>query len=120
MARPELYTIDFETVYEEIIDCLNNGMTLDASMDAITDKHIMFDDEVESLFEYLKNDYQSNFILSKNENSKQSLIENILDMWLSQKQLEYIKDGWRAFYNNPLEYKDTIVIDLVKHGLELL
>lgn len=71
MARPELYTIDFETVYGEIIDCLNNGMTLDTSMDAITDKHIMFDDEVESLLEYLKNDYQVNSILSKNETTKQ-------------------------------------------------
>lgn len=52
--------------------------------------------------------------------SKQALIENILDMWLSQKQLEYIKDGWKAFYNNPMEYKDTIVIDLVKQGLSYL
>jgi hypothetical protein len=52
--------------------------------------------------------------------SKQALIENILDMWLSQKQLEYIKDGWKAFYNNPMEYKGTIVIDLVKQGLSYL
>ncbi len=52
--------------------------------------------------------------------TKQATIENILNMWLSQKQLETIKKGWRAFYDNPEIYKDTIVVDLVKHALSTI
>ena len=44
----------------------------------------------------------------------QAIIENILDMWLSQKQLEKIKEGWNAFYNDPLKYEGTIVVDMVR------
>ena len=46
--------------------------------------------------------------------NNQAIIENMLDMWLSQKQLEKIKEGWNAFYNDPLKYKVTVVIDMVK------
>jgi len=46
--------------------------------------------------------------------TKQAMIENVLDMWLSQKQLETIKEDWKAFYNDPEKYKNTIVIDMVK------
>ena len=45
--------------------------------------------------------------------NNQALIENMLDMWLSQKQLELIKEEWKAFYNNPLQYKNTIVVEMV-------
>ena len=44
----------------------------------------------------------------------QAIIENMLDMWLSQKQLEKIKEGWNAFYNDPLKYKGTVVVDMVR------
>ena len=44
----------------------------------------------------------------------QAIIENMLDMWLSQKQLEKIKEGWNAFYNDPLKYEGTIVVDIVR------
>lgn len=50
--------------------------------------------------------------------NKQTLIENILDMWLSQKQLEKIEDGWKAFYNDPLKYKGSVVIDMIKLDLQ--
>lgn len=49
--------------------------------------------------------------------NKQALIENILDMWLSQKQLEKIESGWNAFYNDPLKYKDSIVVEMVKQSI---
>ena len=49
--------------------------------------------------------------------NKQGLIENILDMWLSQKQIEMIKRDWNAFYNDPLKYKETVVVDMVKLDL---
>ncbi len=48
----------------------------------------------------------------------QSLIENVLDMWLSQKQLEKIQNGWRAFFNDPLKYKGSVVVDMVKLDLQ--
>ena len=44
----------------------------------------------------------------------QAIIENMLDMWLSQKQLEKIKEGWNAFYNDPLKYEGTIVVDMIR------
>lgn len=50
--------------------------------------------------------------------NNQALIENMLDMWLSQKQLEKIKEGWNAFYNESLKYKGTVVIDMIKLDLQ--
>ena len=50
--------------------------------------------------------------------NNQSIIENLLDMWLSQKQLEKIKTDWNAFYNDPLKYKDSVVIEMVKLALQ--
>ena len=46
--------------------------------------------------------------------NNQAIIENMLNMWLSQKQLEKIKEGWNAFYNDPLKYEGTIVVDMVR------
>lgn len=50
--------------------------------------------------------------------TKQALLENILDMWLTQKQIEAIKTGWKAFYENPMQYKNSVVVDMVKQFLE--
>lgn len=47
-----------------------------------------------------------------------AIIENMLDMWLSQKQLEKIKECWNDFYNEPLKYKGTVVIDMIKLDLQ--
>ena len=46
--------------------------------------------------------------------NNQAIIENMLDMWLSKKQLEKIKEGGNAFYNDPLKYEGTIVVDMVR------
>ena len=48
----------------------------------------------------------------------QAIMENMFDMLLSQKQLEKIKEGWNAFCNDPLKYKGTVVIDMVKLDLQ--
>ena len=50
--------------------------------------------------------------------TKQALLENVLDMWLTQKQIETIKTGWKAFYENPMQYKNSVVIDMVKQFLK--
>ena len=47
--------------------------------------------------------------------TKQALLENVLDQFLTSKQIEYIKDGWNAFYNEPLKYKNYA--DMVKQFL---
>ena len=52
--------------------------------------------------------------------NNQAIIENLLDMWLSSAQLEAIKEGWRAFYENPSAYKETIVITMVKQFIKEL
>ena len=52
--------------------------------------------------------------------NNQAIIENLLDMWLSSAQLEAIKEGWRAFYENPSAYKGTIVVTMVKQFIEEL
>lgn len=51
---------------------------------------------------------------------KLSALENVLDMWLTSSQLEYIYKEWNAFFNNPYLYANTIVIDMVKLGLSNL
>lgn len=48
---------------------------------------------------------------------KQSLIENVLGLLLSQRQLEYLKDQWHYFYNNPLEFQNTLVISMIRLDL---
>ena len=48
----------------------------------------------------------------------QALLEHVLDMWLTQKQIEHIKEGWHAFYNEPLKYKNSVVVDMVKLSLQ--
>jgi hypothetical protein len=49
--------------------------------------------------------------------TKQALLENVLDMWLTQKQLDAIEENWKAFFNNPFQYKNSVVIDMVKQFL---
>ena len=44
-------------------------------------------------------------------------LENVLEMSLTDEQVEYLKDGWKAFYDNPTMYKDSVVINMVKQGL---
>ena len=50
--------------------------------------------------------------------NKQALIENVLDMWLSFKQLETIEKDWKAFYNDPLKYKGTVIVEMIKQDLQ--
>lgn len=50
--------------------------------------------------------------------TKQALLENVMDMWLTQKQIETIKTEWKAFYENPMQYKNSVVIDMVKQFLK--
>ena len=50
--------------------------------------------------------------------TKQALLEHVLDMWLTSKQIEIIEDGWKAFYNNPMQYKNSVVVDMVKLSLQ--
>ena len=50
--------------------------------------------------------------------TKQAILENVLDMFLTSKQIEAIKNGWNAFYNEPLKYKNSVVVDMVKLSLE--
>ena len=38
--------------------------------------------------------------------TKQALLEHVLDQFLTSKQIAYIQDGWNAFYNEPLKYKN--------------
>ena len=50
--------------------------------------------------------------------TKQAILENVLDMFLTSKQIKAIEDGWKAFYNEPLQYANSIVVDMVKLSLE--
>ena len=50
--------------------------------------------------------------------TKQALLENVLDMWLTQKQIDAIETGWSAFYNDPMQYKNSVVVDMVKLFLQ--
>ena len=50
--------------------------------------------------------------------TKQSLLEHVLDMWLTQKQIDAIEKGWNEFFNNPMQYKNSVVVDMVKLFLQ--
>jgi len=50
--------------------------------------------------------------------TKQALLENVLDMFLTLKQIKAIENGWKAFYNEPLKYKNSVVVDMVKLSLQ--
>lgn len=49
---------------------------------------------------------------------KQMLLENILDMFLTSKQIKEIENGWKTFYNDPMQYKNSVVVDMVKLSLK--
>lgn len=49
--------------------------------------------------------------------TKQALLENVLDMWLTQNQIDFIRSEWKAFYENPARYNNSVVIDMVKLSL---
>ena len=49
--------------------------------------------------------------------TKQALLENVLDMFLTSKQIDAIQDGWNAFYKDPMKYKNSVVVDMVKLSL---
>lgn len=52
--------------------------------------------------------------------TKQALLENVLDMFLTKRQMDAIEKDWKVFYTDPLKYKDSVVVDLVKEyvGIE--
>ena len=50
--------------------------------------------------------------------TKQALLEYVLDMWLTQKQIDAIENGWNEFFNNPMQYKNSVVVDMVKLFLQ--
>lgn len=39
-------------------------------------------------------------------------------MFLTWKQMLYIADEWKAFYMDPLKYKNSVVVDMVKLSLD--
>ena len=52
--------------------------------------------------------------------TKQAILEHVLDMWLTTKQMDSIRIQWHAFFADPLKYKDTIVPEMVKQYLSEL
>lgn len=49
---------------------------------------------------------------------KLDLISDVLGRSISSSQQNYIYDGWRAFYNDPESFRNTVVVDLVNKGLD--
>ena len=47
-------------------------------------------------------------------------VEKVLNMTLSPEQLDDIRLQWRAFFADPLKYKDTMVPEMVKQYLSEL
>lgn len=50
-----------------------------------------------------------------NDVQRQAVIENILDLWLSQKQLAKIQKDWKGFWNDPVKYKN--LSDIVREDI---
>lgn len=49
---------------------------------------------------------------------KQQALENALGMSLTSKQIDAIEKGWNEFYTDPLKYRNSIVVDMVKLSLK--
>lgn len=45
--------------------------------------------------------------------ARQAMLENVLDRFVTFSMIEYLEKGWNDFFNDPLRYKDTIVVDMV-------
>lgn len=54
------------------------------------------------------------------DNRNQAVLENVLDIWLNNHQLEMVKTYWKAFYSDPYRYKGTEIVKLVKQFLDEL
>ena len=52
------------------------------------------------------------------ENSKAELLSDILGRSISSTDENYIYDEWRAFYNNPESFRNSVVVDMVNKGLD--
>lgn len=52
------------------------------------------------------------------EDSKAELLSDILGRSISSTDENYIYDGWRAFYNNPESFRNSVVVDMVNKGLD--
>ena len=50
--------------------------------------------------------------------TKQAIIENILDRFVLSKELQLISIEWKAFYNSPMDYKNTEVPAMVNMFLD--
>lgn len=49
--------------------------------------------------------------------TRQSIVETILDMWLSYKDIEYIKEYWLGFWKDPLKYKDSAIANMIQNDI---
>lgn len=49
---------------------------------------------------------------------QQYRLECVLDMVLTDNQMQAISGGWSAFYREPERYKNTTVADMVKQYIE--
>lgn len=47
--------------------------------------------------------------------SRQALIEYVLDMWVTNADLKYIRENYRGFYNDPLGFKN--LADIIRDDL---
>lgn len=52
------------------------------------------------------------------ENSKADILADVLGRSISSSDENHIYDGWRAFYDDPESFRDTIVVKLVNQSLD--
>lgn len=57
--------------------------------------------------------------LSTQPKNKLELLQEILNVNLTDANLDYIKEYWKAFYNDPAMFKDDVVCDMVLQDLGL-
>lgn len=48
----KMYTMSFEDAYGIITDAMNDGMTIDEAINGLADVYLLFDDEVDFLYDY--------------------------------------------------------------------
>lgn len=47
--------------------------------------------------------------MSYKKHMNQATLESVLDMWLSSRDLKYLKTEWHSFYMNPTAYPKNVI-----------
>ena len=61
--------------------------------------------------------YTNTVIETPEDTKKRKEIESVVGMKIGATTVKLLKTDWKAFYNDPKKYKDTVVVELIKAAI---